>query len=115
VIVRFNSVDEFLEELKKDRDDILDSILRVTQSRKDWLDSPSFPILSVIVTFALDMPRLPRVHPFVVRLDYYCGAIGGSEKQDALAKAREVQEKIEDACREMGIEVRGGVLEEAMS
>jgi len=114
VIVRFNSVDEFLEELKKDRDDILDSILRVTQSRKDWLDSPSFPRLSVVGTFALDMPR---VHPFVVRLDCYCGQIWGVEKQDApaLARAREVQEKIEDACREMGIEVRGGVLEEAIS
>ena len=114
MIVRFNSVDEFLEELKKDRDDILDSILRVTQSRKDWLDSPSFPRLSVVGTFALDMPR---VHPFVVRLDCYCGQIWGVEMKDAavLAKARDVQEKIEIICQELGIEVRGGVLEEAMS
>jgi len=103
--VLFNSPEEFLEELSKDKDEIYRKIVRITYLSRPSKVSPNISHLSVVAT--------ARVAGETYRLERYCGDIWRIEEQD-----RSVQEKAKAAfyelrvgCHKLGLEVRAGTYE----
>lgn len=105
-VVKFNSVEEFLEEVEKDRSNTHLKIVRLTNV---WAAIPNLaPIraLSVVAT--------AKVKEDIVRLDRYCGQIWniGSQDEGTYKRAEAVRKQIEEAAKKLGIEIRAGVWEE---
>jgi len=106
--VRFNALREFLEELRKDAEvgAVEHKIVRVTKRFIVHSQVPSWEHLQVVATY------LARGQ--VVTLERYVGILYGKDfeekDQPVLDKANEIQERIERAARELGLEVRAGVL-----
>jgi hypothetical protein len=111
MLVKFNDISEYCEELKKEKDHIDRNIVRLTNQMGPTALSPSIRNLSVISTYA-NCFSYPTT---IVRLEHYCGQLWGMENQDT--SIREAAEKainqIEAVCKELGLEVRAGVIEDA--
>jgi hypothetical protein len=107
--VKFNSVDEFLDELKISKPD---PVIRCTLLSKASSLSPNILLRFVIATFVVALEKHPVT---LVRLERYCGDTWGidSEKDQRVeAIAESIAKKIEDTCKELGYEVRPGVYED---
>jgi len=116
MIVKFNQVEEFCDELRKEKDNIERRIVRLTNLYIPSKLSANIRHAKVLATFLVGAfpGAVPPVQPQIVRLERYCGDIwepGGTDKR-ALEKAEEVSKKIEAVCQELGLEVRLGVIED---
>ncbi len=98
----FNDPDEFLTELRRDRERIDRGILRVTVRRR--YGSP-FVTVSVVATAV--------VEGVLVKLEHRIGeAFAGDEKATGLAeKTGAVLDKLTGAGKSLGLDVRAGVFE----
>jgi len=121
-IVKFNSVEEFSDELRKEKGNIERRIVRLTDLFTPSKLSPNIRLVQVIATFIVCAfpAALPAAGPHIVRLERYCGDIwplsGTAPPSEAdlktMERAKEVSEQIEAVCRELSLEVRAGVIEE---
>jgi len=107
-VVKYNEVDEYLEELKKDSDTnmVYGQIVRVSNLFTATKLSPNIHHVVVVSTYQSDNN--------IVRLEKYCGDVYRGdipENDTVLQRAEEIQKKIKTACKELKLEVRGGVLE----
>lgn len=110
--VSFNSVEEFIEELRKEAEagSIEGKIVRVSCLYTNSRISPNIKHVSAVSTFV--------AHGHIVRLDRYCGNHWGINQESddkTLEKAKETSQKIEAVCKELGLDVRTGLFEEAKS
>lgn len=111
--VKFNVVNEFIHELKKQYPLGAAAvspapILRLTGQMKVSGSSPNIKHFSIVATFlSHDEPGA------IILLDYYCGDLWGiPPKDDPVIEAGEKAKKdIELAAGILGIEVRAGVYE----
>lgn len=104
--VKFNSVEEFLEELEKERGNIRLNIVRLTNV---WS-----PIPNLAPIRALSVVATAKVKEDIIRLNRYCGQIWDIEHtdKDTYDRAEAVHKRIEEAAEKLGLEVRAGVWEE---
>lgn len=102
VTVAFNDPDEFLEEIRCDRTRIDRGILRLTVRRRY---GEPFVTVSVIATVTVENT--------VVVLDHRVGeSFAGHERSNGLAaKTQTVLDKLTEAGKALGLEVRAGVYE----
>jgi hypothetical protein len=100
--VKFNDLAEFLEEVRKDRDRIDRSILRLTVRRRY---AQPFVHVAVVATVV--------VGNTVIHLENRIGeAFFGDEKADGLtAKTQAALDKLTEAAKGLGLDVRAGVCE----
>ncbi len=105
MIVSFNSVAEFCEELEKEKDNIDRKLVRLTNSSMMSGRSPSIRHLSVVATFMCGDGML-------VRLDHYCGDLWKIENQDkpVLELSERILNQVTDKCKSLDLEVRAGVI-----
>jgi hypothetical protein len=104
-MVRFTDVNEFLENLDKDRQHVERRIVRVTNLYQPSRLTPSTQHLSVVAT--------ARIAGEIVRLEVYCGDLWHLGRDDAvIAKATAVQQTLVDACARLDLDVRPGVITE---
>ncbi len=110
MLLKFNDVTEYCEELKKEKDNVDRKIVRVTNQTGPTSLSPSIRNLSVISTFVVGF----SYPPVVVRLEYFCGQLWGFENQDTLIreKSEKAIKQIEEASKGLGMEVRAGIIED---
>jgi len=113
--VKFNSVEEFLEELKKSQPS--PGIVRVTFLSKQSSLSPNIRHLLLVSTFLLRGWVGAEQRPIedIVRLDKFCGSTWGLNTEEDMKvheRAQAAAKQIEDICKELGYEVRAGVFEE---
>jgi predicted ATPase len=104
-LVKFNSQDEFCDEMAKDAGKIDRSIVRVTNLFRQSTLSPMIKHVLVVATYSVDGQ--------VVHLERYCGDIWSlNNKQDknTLDKAEKTQEAVKKACDDCGLELRAGIL-----
>ena len=107
VTVKFNEVDEFLEEIEKDHRDIERGVVRVTNMFRTSRISLTTRNTLVVSTYVLRHQ--------LVRLEVYCGDLWGVNAEDdqkVMARAEEVQDRIAAKCKEVGLELRSGILED---
>ncbi len=118
--LKFNSADEFLEELRKTRDSsrarVWPPIVRLTFLSQGSSMSPNVRQVSVVSAFntVWVSPEIGRSES-IVRLDIYCGddwRLNNESDRAVRAKAEAIAKQIEDVCKELGYEVREGMLEE---
>lgn len=113
--VKFTSVEEFCDELRKEKGNIERRIVRVTNLYTQSKMAASIKHVQVISTFLVCAfpSALPAAGPNIVRLERYCGDIWGIGNQDqpVLERAAQVTKKIEDVCQELSLEIRPGVIE----
>lgn len=102
VRVNFNDLDEFLEEVRTDSDQIDRRILRVTLRRRY---AQPFVHVAVVATAV--------VGNTMVHLEHRIGdAFFGDEKTTGLkTKVQSALDKLTDAAKTLGLEVRAGVYE----
>lgn len=115
MLVRFNSVEEFCDELRKEKGNIQRRIVRVTNLYIPTRLTPNIQYVSVLSTFIAGpfLDAAPRAGETIVRLEHHCGDIwsrGGTDVE-ALKKAEEVTKTIEKVCQELGLDVRSGVID----
>jgi hypothetical protein len=104
--VVFNSTEEFLEELDKDRKKIDRRIVRLTVLHQESKLSPNIKHLHAMATFL--------VKGEIVMLSEYCGDIWGIETERNDVTAKRVDDKlgaVETFCKMHRLEVRSGKLE----
>jgi len=103
--VLFNSPEEFLEELSKDKDEVYRKIVRITYLSRPSKASPNISHLSVVAT--------ARVAGEIYRLERYCGDIWRIEEQDKPVRDKAVAAltQLEEGCTKLGLEVRAGTYE----
>lgn len=104
--VRFHHPSDFLAEVARDVGLIERRIVRVTRGYRRNREAPTVQFVSVLASYELPSGQ-------VVQLDAACGDWWGAGDDGALRRADEVARRIEDACRDLDLEVRGGIVEEA--
>lgn len=104
-MVVFNSVEEFINELKLERDAVEQGILRATFVG----EAPAGGIypykhLSVVAGFV--------AHGQVVRLRAYCGQLwpGENGEEEVWQRTQEIMDRLRQAAQELGLEMRPGLL-----
>ncbi len=102
IAVSFHDLEEYLAELRIDKDRIDRGILRVTVRRR--YGSP-FVTVSVVAT--------ATVEGVLVKLEHRVGeAFAGDEKANGLTdKAQAVLDKLTEIGKSLGLDVRAGVFE----
>jgi hypothetical protein len=99
--------EEYLETVKKDRNEIAGNIVRITTVLKPtWID-PELQELYLVSTYLTTGFEL-------VRFVDYCGEWWNgkhSENEVIEQKAKEKESIIENACRALGLDVRNGIIE----
>lgn len=107
-IVQFNTVNEFLAELTTDLTQVDRKLVRVTHLYQQSKQAPSLQYVSVVAT--------ARVATDIIRLDVYCGEVWNVNTQHnepVLKKAEALQQRIREACAQLGMDVRAGLLKSA--
>lgn len=102
IAVAFNDPEEYLAEISRDRDRIDRQILRVTVRRRY---GEPFVTVTVVATVT--------VEGTLVKLEHRVGdAFAGDEKTNGLSvKTQALLDKLTDAGKALGLEVRAGVYE----
>ena len=100
--VSFHDPDEFLDELRHDKDRVERNILRLTVRRRY---GEPFVTVSVVATAVIEGA--------VVKLEHRIGeAFAGDEKAIGIAaKTQTVLDKLSTTAKDLGLEVRTGVYE----
>ena len=110
VTVRFNDVDEFIEELTA-RPPNLDKVLRVT---RQYEHSSKLPIQNVSV-IATALRNLAGVGLMRIKLSCYLGqrhAVGSDETSKHIEnKGDDIMAKLEEAAKKLDLIVGAGVIE----
>lgn len=102
-MVQFNDINEFLDELEKDRDHIQRGIVRITNQYRTSRLTASIQHLTVVAT--------TRISGELVKLNVYCGDLWGLGKdQPILEKAQDLQRTLVEKCTALSLEVRSGLL-----
>lgn len=109
--VTFNDLQEFLEELKKDKNDIENQIRATVRYETG---NKTFPItaISVVSTFIVKPVKLYGER-FMVRLDCRIGSyinMDPKNREELGNAAQEVISKIKAACEELQLECRPGII-----
>lgn len=107
LVVKFNVVEEFCQELEKDVARVYRKIVRLTNQFRASRLSPMIQHVIVVSTYAADGQ--------IIKLERYCGDIWGiNQEQDdgVLEKASTIHRQIEEACAKLDLQVRPGCLEE---
>ncbi len=116
MIVRFNNVDEYLEELEKEaaQGHIPRGIVRATSMYSPSKLSPNIHNLSVVSTFLSSPPHGRNADVYMVRLDKRCGQLWDLESQDqaVVEQAEQVHLKISQKCAALNLDLRSGLIEE---
>lgn len=114
IIVRFNDVTEFLEELRRNlcgsADLFVMAPLRVTQQFRQNSKYPIVHDVSVIAGYLLDIHKAPHLAN-LVELRHYCGdALSGepAEQNAACKRAAGLVDQITKFAEELGLAVRAG-------
>ena len=114
--IRFNVVEEFLDELEKDAagnhgSQIDRGIVRLTNQYTPSRISSAIHHLSVVVTCVVAGAVGPGS---VVRLDHLCGDVCGAMEHDqrTIDKATDNAQRIEAKARALGLSIRAGVIED---
>jgi hypothetical protein len=103
-MVRFNVVDEFLDELTEDLARIERKIVRITNMYQQSATHPVIQHLSVVATC--------KIAGEIVRLEVNAGAVMrlDSDKQ-TYERVEKAQNRIKTFCREHHLSVRAGIYE----
>lgn len=102
--VKFNITEEFIEEMKKDRDEIERAIIRLTTLKSYSEKTPGLYLISVISTY--------RRGDEIIELKKFCGDVFGKEDAaEVWERVQQVYTEIEKAAKELGLEIRPGVYE----
>lgn len=107
--VKFNSPDEFCEELQKDQEKVARRIVRCTNQTQSSRLSANIKLVTVLATYAVRNSELRIVD--LVRLERFCGELWGineEEDQKVWDRAEEIRKKIEAVCAASGLELRAG-------
>jgi hypothetical protein len=107
-LVQFNTISEFLIELTTDLAHVDRKLVRVTNLYRQSSQVPSMQYVSVVAT--------ARVATDVIQLDVYCGEVWNVDTQHnepVLKKAEALCQRIREACTQLGLEVRAGLLKNA--
>jgi len=113
-IVKFTSPSEFIDELKKEFPDLkagpipVFTVLRLTT----LTTQTQTPVRSLTIVATIRSHSEPDT---IIRLERFCGMVWNMEEADkpVFAKADEIYMQIRQACGELGIELRAGMLEPA--
>ena len=106
--VILSDLPQFIEELKSGRRYVEMNLVRLAEIANEGFWSSSIHLKHVIVT--------ARVGQDIVRLDLFYGPPSGHEAHDReviQTMARDLAQ-LREACREWGLEIRRGVLEETL-
>jgi len=116
-IVEFTSVEEFCDELRKEKGNIQRRIVRITNLFTPPHLYRNIRHVKVLATFVVGpfTSALVPAEAQIIRLERYCGDVWGIQVQDdpVFERSRKATEQIEAVCKELGLEVRPGVIEEA--
>ena len=110
VVVRFNSVGEFLDELRKSKP--FTGIVRVTFASKSPL-SPNIKQIYVVSSFLIVHDSFKG--EIIVRLETYCGETWGVNAEmdkEIEDKAKAIAQEVANTARQIGCEVRAGVFDQ---
>ncbi len=106
--IKFNSLEDFIHEIEKDRDRIERGIMRVNTITQPSQMSPAFCLLFVQAECIIER--------HIVEYREWCGDLWGKgfESDDkARAKEKDRREKLDHALARLGItDIRGGTIEE---
>lgn len=106
--VNLRNLSQFIEELKQGRHYVEMSLVRLAEIEDEGFRCSNIHLKHVIFT--------ARVGQDIVRLDLFYGPPSGHEEHDrevTQAIARDLAQ-LREACRECGLEIRCGVLEETL-
>lgn len=108
--VNFNYYEEFLDELKKDKPIVDRGIVRVTRQWKQ--DTKMHPLrhLSILAHYSVRVAPVPDTSRQIIRLEQYCGNFMKDfpEEKKVMEQADKIQEALEKAVTELGLELRAG-------
>lgn len=109
--VKFNSVDEFVDELRFDTKVVEPPPFRILRLTNLMRDTNTLPIRHLSVLATIKSLRSPDD---IIRLERFCGQIWGiaSEDESTYKRSETIFQAIEAACKELNIEVRPGMFEE---
>lgn len=120
-MVKFNDLVEFLEEIGKTLP--ASKIVRVTNLYTASSISPSIKLLSVVATARVEfLQESGGTREEIIRLDRFVGDFWALEKPTEseaatqrilLEKAKAIQQKIEEYCTKIGLEVRAGIYDDS--
>lgn len=105
IIVKFNSVEEFCDEIAKGTPE--DRIVRLTNLYTASKLSPNIRFVSVVATCIMKNK--------IVRLDRHCGdswGLGNESDQKTFERADKASKAVEATCKRLDYEVRAGIFEE---
>ncbi len=104
-MVVFNVAEEFLTELEKDKDLVERKIVRLTNLYQQSTMTPVIRHLFVVATY--------KVSGEIVQCKHFCGDLWNIEQDEkTIQRSVAMQEKIEEACKRYGLEVRAGMYTE---
>ena len=105
MLISFNDPDEFIEELTKEP--LAKPIVRLTYLRE--ANEKRAPLTSLFI-----IGTAKTADGDLIKLQHYCGALWGHEQEDKGTHkySGDTFKHIEDACRELKLEVRAGIFEE---
>lgn len=105
-MVVFNAVEEFLRELETDKDVIERKIVRLANLYQQSKMTPVIRHLFVVATY--------KAAGEIVEFKQFCGDLWNMEQdKKVIERGIELQQKIEEACKRLGLEVRAGMYQEA--
>lgn len=104
MIVEFDTVTEFMTELRKDRKRVVRKIVRITQVRARSL---------IAFVTECHVVATARVGQEIYRLDCFCGALCGLPEADqqTIDTTAHSYKKLKDTCARLGLDARTGVLD----
>lgn len=107
-VVKFNNVDEFIQELELSPPD--HGIVRATYIFTPSSISPNIRHVQVVATCFITREGDAEQ---IVRLEKYAGDLWGMGDVDerVMEKAEEAKSSLESKCRHLNLDVRGGMLE----
>ncbi len=106
--VKFNSVQEFCQELKKDAANVDRGIIRTTKLTQMSTMSPNIHYVFALASYSIQGQ--------IVEFKKFCGDIWGVNKdadEEVYEKAEKILKEIEDLVQGIqGVDVRAGVMED---
>lgn len=114
MIINFSYFEEFLDELKKDKSIVDRMIVRVTRQWKQ--DTKMYPLrhVSILAHYSIpvDIGKIDSPRQ-IVRLEQYCGNFMKDfpEEKEVMRKVDEIQDTLEKAIADLGLELRAGSME----
>jgi hypothetical protein len=104
-MVVFHAVEEFLKELETDKDLVERQIVRLTNLYQQSQMTPVIRHLFVAATY--------KAAGEIVQFKQYIGDLWNAEQdRKTIEKSIALQKQIEDACRQLSLEVRAGMYRE---